>query len=75
MENFLTVPEIKALNELKHVDHDSIWGVAIKNTLKQNNPVVFRQLISDLLSQNNDCPPVMQNILGSAYSSVVGLKN
>lgn len=73
IETLLNPLEVKALEELKKVDHDSIWGIAVKNVMKENDPVPFRRLISELKSQANDNSDVMKNILGNAYEPVIAL--
>lgn len=73
MEQFLNPLEVRAFEELKKLDHDSIWGIAVKNVMQANDPIPFRRLICDLKSQANDNSQVMKNILGDAYESVVAL--
>lgn len=73
IETQLNPLEVKALEELKKVDHDSIWGLAVKSVMKQNDPIPFRRLISELKSQANDNAQVMKNILGDAFEPVIAL--
>lgn len=74
MEQFLTTPEVRVLNEFRHVTHDSMWGIAIRQTVQSNDPDEFRLLIKELKSQEKDNPPAMREILGSAYNSLVAIK-
>jgi hypothetical protein len=56
--------EQKFLSCLEAVNHDSIWGVAIRNVMKEPTVPRIRRLIADLKSQANDNEPVMIDILG-----------
>lgn len=69
----LSQPENEALEQLKQVKTESIWGIAISNVIKSDEPQRFRYLICELKSQAADCPETMKNILGPAYDSVVNL--
>lgn len=73
MEQFLNPAEVRALEELKKIDTESIWGIAINNVVKSDEPVLFRRLICELKSQASDCAETMKNILGNAYESVIAL--
>ena len=75
MEQFLNPVEVKAYEQLKKIDHDSIWGIAIKDVIKGNNPESFKELIRNLKSQANDNNKMMRNILGNAYESVITLNS
>lgn len=67
--------ESAALEMLRRVNTDSIWGEAIKKVLSNYSVARFRLLISSLLSQNDDNPTAMRRILGPAYQSVITLKS
>jgi hypothetical protein len=71
--NILNQNEQVAAEKLKSIDHDSIWGIAIRNVMAAFEASKFRRLICDLKSQNHDCPEVMKNILGDAYECVIAL--
>lgn len=71
--NILNENEEQVIEMLKQLDHDSIWGIAIRNVMKAFEVSKFRRLVCDLKSQNHDCPEVMKNILGDAYECVIAL--
>lgn len=56
---------------LKQVDHDSIWGIAIRRVFENWDAVRFRRLICDLKSQANDNMESMRNILGEKTLNAV----
>lgn len=59
---------------LKAVNHDSIWGEAIRNVMKAPTVVKIRQLISDLKSQASDSQDIMLSILGEpCYEQLLSL--
>lgn len=69
----LSEPEKEVFELLKLCDHDSLWNTAITNVINKPDPVRFRRLVSELKSQNNDNPEVMQTILGPAYEALVAI--
>lgn len=71
--NLLNENEQTAIDRLMAVNHDSIWGIAIRNVMAAFEVSKFRRLVCDLKSQNHDCPEVMKNILGDAYECVIAL--
>lgn len=72
--SLLSSVELIAFDALKGVSNESLWGIAIKEVMNRPSVSKFRQLISDLISQDEDDPGTMKNILGDAYESVVSLK-
>jgi len=56
--------EQKFLSCLEAVDHDSIWGIAIQNVMKEPTVPRIRRLIADLKSQAHDSNDIMLDILG-----------
>jgi hypothetical protein len=71
--NPLTTSENKAYALLTKVNPDTLWGLGIMKVISDFTPEKFRKLITDLKSQNKDCPEVMKAILGDAYESVIAL--
>lgn len=71
--NSLSSAEARAIEELRQINHDSLWGEAIAQTLNTDSPSEFRVLVAQLQSQNRDNPDVMKKILGPAYDSVMAL--
>jgi len=69
MQDSLSYEEQQLLNELRTIDHDSLWGLAIKNVISNPTVTSFRGLICQLKMQNNDCPEIMRSILQNAYNS------
>ncbi|MBO9564645.1 MAG: hypothetical protein J7621_17845 [Niastella sp.] len=47
---------------LRQTDHDSIWGVAIKNTF--GGAYEVEDLIRELKMQCHDCPYCMSTVIG-----------
>lgn len=60
----LSIEEKRLLLALTNLNHDSIWGTAIRNVCKDPDGYRFRKLISELKSQAADEPSTMKNILG-----------
>lgn len=71
----LTYREQIAVEALKNISHESLWIEAINKVMTDFSVENFRLLICSLLSQNDDNPVLMRRILGTAYESVVNLKN
>ena len=69
--NELSAPEQKAFEQLKELQIDSVWGLAIKNVCEKPGVMRFRRLICELKSQAHDCEEVMKSILGHAYEAVM----
>lgn len=69
--DILSIKEREAANMLKKVDHESIWGIAIRNVFSNWDVVRFRRLICDLKSQANDNMESMRNILGNETLNAV----
>lgn len=52
----------RLLEILQHIDHDSVWGVAIKSTFRGYFEV--DELIRELKMQTRDCPYCMADVIG-----------
>lgn len=75
-------PDYHKLNEreqrffacLEAASSDSIWGLAIKNVVKDPTIDKYRRLICDLKAQRDDCSEIMLSILGkSCYNQLINL--
>lgn len=74
--SLLTKREKEFFELLKYLDHDSIWGEAVRSVLSNPNAHKFRLLISSLLSQAEDDQEIMMRILGiKTYIALINLKN
>jgi len=67
----LSVAEMKTMDLLKTVKHESLWSVAIENVIAGGDVWKFRRLVCDLKSQAADTPPLMEKILGPAALKAV----
>lgn len=59
----LNPTESKFFECLKNVDPDSIWGLAIQLVVEDGTEERFRNLVTQLKSQDFDAPQIMQEIL------------
>ncbi len=69
----LTPPEKQVFEQLRQLQHNSIWGIAISNVCEVPDVTRFRELIKSLKSQYNDNPEVMTSILGEVTPKVIAL--
>lgn len=70
----LNVRERKFLACLKAVNHDSAWGMAIGNVMKDPSVLKLRKLIGELKSQAADDRGIMLDILGeTCYDQLLNL--
>lgn len=60
----LTADELKLREAFLSVEHDSMWGEAIRDWFIDEDVLKFRELVAELLSQNDDNDIVMLKILG-----------
>lgn len=57
---------------LKKVPKNTLWGETIHCLIeRKHSRLELIQLLSDLKSQNNDCPAVMKSILGPVYQQIL----
>lgn len=60
----LTDNEQIFLTALKGIDHDSAWGLAISEVIKDPQPAIVRRLIVQLKDQAKDDTGIMLSIIG-----------
>jgi hypothetical protein len=71
---FLNPDEQQFLICLEAVNHESLWGQAIMNVMKEPTVTKIRTLIGDLKSQAGDNESVMLDILGApCYQQLIAL--
>lgn len=71
----LSTKEEAFFDALREVDISSLWGEAILAMFIDYTVLRFRELVCELLSQNDDCPDTMYRILGQpAYDLLIALK-
>lgn len=72
----LSHDEEKAVEALRKVTHDSVYGQMIRDAFIDSSDGKFRQLFSEMLSQIDDNKDMMYQILGyDAYNSLIAIKH
>jgi hypothetical protein len=75
--NSISNEEREFFLSIKDIEPDaSLWGLAISNVVLNPEVATFRRLIVQLKSQANDCPEVMQSIIGEpAYLNLKSISD